>query len=235
MISTLDYICVRLNGKVPEVLLRKRDNEAEPAYGEFTIIGGMVWENRIDGSEVYDKTLSNTSSRILEMKVGKGFNPSYMEVLEPMGGEDRDSRGWSITIPHLCLFKHEDTFSLSDNGNFIWVSLEEVVSGEHKLPFDHNKLVSNAYESLINKCKYSSILFYLLSRLFTVANVVSAFNSFGYEVSKQTVINRWVKKELIVATGGFIQNLKGGKPASVYKVVDDQLQYFDFSVGGKGK
>lgn len=231
MFTTLDFVCIRLNKEIPEVLLLKREKKDEPAFGEFGLIGGMIWEKRIDGSNINDENIDDAVSRILALKVGDSFKPSYVEQMQAVGSSTRDSRGWSITIPHLCLFKMEDTESFDNNEKFKWVSIDAIKSGEIILPFDHSKLIDNAFNSLVTKARYSSVLFYLLNKFFTVNDIIGCFGSFGFNISKQTINKRWIRNLLILPTGTVRKSETRGKASALYFQTFDKLHYFEFSLG----
>jgi 8-oxo-dGTP diphosphatase len=230
MISTLDFICIRINNSIPQVLLRHRDEKGEPFYNAYGLIGGMVWERPIEGSNVVDETLEGAATRILKNKIKVDFVPSYKEQLIDVGSSDRDPRGWSKTTPYICLFRNDDTIMLDKNKSLRWVDLKDILEDKINLPFDHNFLIKKAYEYLITKARYSSILFYLLDEKFIIKDVLNCFKCFNINLTKQTVMKRWVDKNLIHETGEKYQNKKGGKPASIYNLSDDNLHYFEFSI-----
>lgn len=230
MISTLDFICIRVNNSIPQVLLRLRDNKDEPFYNTYGLVGGMVWEKPIKGSNLFDLDLESAANRILKNKIKVDFIPSYKEQLTDVGSSTRDPRGWSKTTPYICLFKYQDTIVLDENKYLKWVNLDEILSNKIELPFDHRLLIKKSYEYLITKARYSSILFYLLDEKFIIKDVLDCFKCFDINLTKQTVMKRWVDKELIHPTGEKHQNVKGGKPASIYTLPDDKLHYFEFSI-----
>jgi 8-oxo-dGTP diphosphatase len=229
MLTTLDFSDFRFKNNTLELLVQKRNNEKLPAHGEFTIIGGMVWEHEIAGSDIVDENLEDSVSRILSKKIG--IIPSYIEQLPVVGSAKRDSRGWSVTLPHLCLFSADNANIFDDNNDYMWVNVEDVINDKIKLPFDHNHLVKLSFDALKNKAKYSSILLYLLSENFIVADIVEIFKYFDLNVSKQTISNRWVKSKLIEDTSQYHQGSKGGKPAKLFKLSEKTLSYFEVSIG----
>jgi ADP-ribose pyrophosphatase YjhB (NUDIX family) len=177
--------------------------------------------------------LEDAAKRILKMKVPHSFSPSYTEQLLDVGNETRDSRGWSKTTPYLCLFQTSETADFNADEDFKWVSLVEIFDRSITLPFDHSDLIKNAYDSLITKSRYSSVLFYLLENDFVVKDIIDCFASFGYRISKQTIMKRWVDKELMLPTGNKRRNENGGKPAFVYNLSSNELNYFEFSLAMK--
>lgn len=224
MFVTLDFINLRFNQGRIEVLLSKRDNKDLPEYGKFSIQGGMVWEESLDNSGK-DDDLEQASSRIIRDKLG--LSPSYVEQLQAVGSSTRDSRGWSVTLPHLSLLSPLE--SHIDDDKFRWIDIANIDTG--MLPFDHYELLTKGLSALKNKAKYTSVLLYLLNDKFTIANAVEIFSYFNLKVSKQTIHSRWVKSGLIIETGQFSQNSKGGKPASLYQLSEKELSYFDIAIG----
>lgn len=226
MFVTLDFINFKFDNNELYVLLSKRENKELPAYGEYSIQGGMVWEAPIEGSDEYDENLEQASTRILKAKLG-GIEPCYVEQLPAVGCQSRDSRGWSVTLPHLSLIGDP---SRIDGENNIWVPVTAILENKN-LPFDHSDLVEESYNTLRNKAKYSSILLYLLGESFTIAHAVEIFSYFGLKVSKQTVHNRWVKSGLLENTGDFFQQAKGGQPSALYRLKEKSLSYFEVAIG----
>lgn len=231
MVVTLDFICFRLNmteGHI-EVLLHER-NQA-PHAGSLALIGGWVWERSGTHGDYYDRSLEDSVKRIIDSKVG--VIPSYIEQIPVRGSMKRDpSLGWSVTIPHFCIFNHSDEPKSLPGSRAVWVPIHDVLSGMD-LPFDHSELVATAYAAFINKSMYSSILLFLLPPVFIVADVVNAFQALDLNVSKQTVINRLIKTGVMVATGKQAEKAGPGKPAATYSVSGHEITYFNEIVGSK--
>ena len=230
MINTIDFACFRLNQGRLEVLLQKRDKPKEPAFGEFALIGGFIWDESREGND-RDLTLDDAIERILQQKVG--LKPSYFEQVGAVGSLHRDPRGWSMTVLHFCFFNDEDTERLAQRESMKWVAVDDIFDGQITLPFDHEKLVETAFETMGHKCTYSSLPLYLLPNHFTVAEIIRVMGLFGLDVSKQTVINRWVKSGLIEETGlkADAPTPRGGKKANLYRLKESGLSYFNNSIG----
>jgi 8-oxo-dGTP diphosphatase len=156
------------------------------------------------------------------------LSPRYIEQIEAKGSSTRDSRGWSVTLPHISLIGGSD--EIVENRDIAWSNYFKTIN-EFSLPFDHNELLLSCFNVLLNKAKYTSILLYLLNDKFTISEAVEIFKYFDLKVSKQTIYNRWVKAGLIKETGEFSQNAKGGKPAALYGLCEKELSYFDIAIG----
>lgn len=230
MVVTLDFVCLRLNPETgaPEVMLQKRAKE--PELGVDALVGGWIWEEPQEPAGPYDVTLDDAVTRILETKIG--IQPTYLERVKPEGGMYRDENlGWSVTLPHLCLFNRTENAELQDRADISWVTVDDILSGKFELPHDHQKLVANAFEVFLNKIKYSSILLYLMPDQVTIPEIVSAYQTLGIQVSKQTIFSRWVNSGLLVETGE--QKEKGGRGRSpmLYRLSEEKLTYFDSEIG----
>ncbi|MBY6030797.1 hypothetical protein KUV41_15645 [Halomonas sp. DP8Y7-1] len=250
MIVTLDFVCIRLHpeSRAPEVLLRKR--EASPEPGSYGLVGGWIREQsqgQTQGQtqpqtqpqtqertqkpgEGGDSCLDDAVHRILRDKVG--LAPSYLEQVRAQGSLYRDiARGWSVTIPHLCLFNRTENDRLALQDHLRWASLWDLLDSRVPLPFDHLTLVSSAYQAFVNKIKYSSLLLYLLPSEVTIGEIVDAYATFGIEVKKQTVINRWIKAGLLEETGTTRAVSSKGPPARLFRLTEPTLSYFESAIG----
>jgi len=229
MIVTLDFVCLRLNPRttVPEVMLQTR--EKEPEMGRDALVGGWIWEDAKDGG-AYDEDLNQAVDRILSQKVG--IRPTYIERAKPEGSVFRDpTLGWSVTLPHLCLFNRTDTEVLEERPGISWISVQDVLEGACELPFDHKNLVRSAFEVFLNKVRYSSILLYLLPQDVTIPEIVEAYKTLGVQVSKQTIFSRWVNSGLLTETGQHKETGTRGKSPMLYRLNESTLSYFDSEIG----
>lgn len=230
MIVTLDFVCLRLSPDTgaPEVMLQKR--KKAPELGKDALVGGWIWEEPAEEGGAYDKDLDDAVTRIMSEKVG--MQPTYLERVKSEGGLYRDPNlGWSVTIPHLCLFNRTDIEALEERPGITWVAVSDIASGAFKLPYDHRKLVENAYEVFLNKVRYSSILLYLLPDQVTIPEIVEAYQVLGIQVSKQTVFSRWVNPGLLVETGEQKSTGSRGRAPMLYRLEEDTLSYFDSEIG----
>jgi ADP-ribose pyrophosphatase YjhB (NUDIX family) len=240
MLTTIDLSSFRISDNKLQVLLKKRLNKDEMDFDKFSLIGGMVQEKK-DELDYFDRTLNAAVNRIIKDEIG--VVPSCIEQSGLIEYVDRESSGWSIIIAYYCFFNDGDLFNFDDT-NYKWVDvkliLKEKVSFPYNkdllknkilLPFDQNKIVTQCYNSLLNKLTYSSLILYLLPLEFSVSDIVNIFKTFHLDVSKQTVINRWIKTKKIKKTGENRQNVKGGKPAALYMLKERKLSYFGVSIG----
>ena len=224
MIVTIDLACLRMSGEFkPQILLKRRNNSSEPAYNAFALVGGWIWEKPIQCGGEYDESADGAVERIIKTKIG--VEPTYIEQIPSIGNESRDSRGWSLTLPHYCLFNDEISNSFDDNPDFKWVDVCSVISGKIELPFDHRVLVARCWAAFALKASYSSVGLYILPDLFTFSDAIKVFSNIGVKLSKQTISNRWEKSGLIIGTGE-TRHIKAQRPSELFKISENTLSYF---------
>ncbi|PSV00650.1 NUDIX hydrolase [Photobacterium kishitanii] len=232
MITALDFVLLRLNkNRKAEVLLYKRQD------GIYTIIGGQIFDKGRENGFPPDHDINSAIKRILLNKVGIEIN-NLEQINQVFGSRDRDSRGWSVSIPFCGFVSAEESDALELSENHRWVSVNEILdkaNGEytHKLPFDHNELVSKVMLHIHRKIGYSSSVLYALPKKFKISDITSAYAAFGLSVSRQTVHNRIVGNGCIVAIKDENEPKSAGKPAQIFMLYEKEITYFDICIGKK--
>lgn len=234
MIAALDFILLRLkDNKTPEVLLYKRKD------GVYTIIGGQIFDTAYDDGYPVDHDINTAIKRILLTKLGTEIN-NLEQLNRTFGSRDRDSRGWSVSIPYWGFISAEESDALSESENHKWVPIDAILETKdgqycYKLPFDHNSLVASALEHIHRKIGYSSSVLYALPKTFKVSDIVAAYEAFGLAVSRQTIHNRIIGSGCVIEVKEDRKNSDkvAGKPAGKYMVYEKAITYFDVNVGKK--
>ncbi len=224
MIVTIDSVCIRVkDNKTPQVLLRRRDKKDEPAYGEFALTGGWVWEKPIKGSDIYDANIDQALDRILRQKLGA--KPKYIEQIPSVGSSDRDTRDWSITVLNFCFLDDETNRDIDKSDEFKWESLEGILNGTTPLPFDHQYLVAKAWFAFIQKAAYSTVGLFTLPSVFTTVDAIHAFDAIGIQLNKQTAGSRFKSEGIIVETGEK-ESGHSGAPRALLKLGKQEVTNF---------
>jgi len=201
-----------------QILLNKRD--ADPFAGHWALPGIVV-----NGSTI-DVTLDDAVKRLrTSSKVGMALN--YIEQVGTVGDAFRDPRCWSSSTFYLAITSEPST--PSDSQAFF--SLDEVVAGTVKLPFDHNQLVTATHERLLSKSLYSSLPLMFLGNEFSAPEAVNIFTLvLGRPVLKTSMRQRLIK----MTEAGYLQetgrkkNGDGGRPqATLENLKPASLYLFD--------
>ena len=134
-----------------KVMLAPR--EREPFKGNLALVGGFV---------NVDETFDAAVKRFLRAKAG--ITDLYTEQLYTFGAIDRDPRDRVISIAYYALVKPEH---LEQRKNAHLLSVKKIKD----LPFDHCDILRYAVQRLKGKITYSTIVFTLLPKLFTLVEL----------------------------------------------------------------
>lgn len=228
MIQTLDPIIFT---REPEtgtlmVLLYKRPSDKSRFPNSLSLPGGWIFEDK-------DTSIDGAMTRILTEKVG--FTPKYMESLSPVGNAYRDPDGWSVTIPYLCLSPYQQAGSDSH-----WADVDDVIVQGDKcrqpLPFDHNTLITKAFQVLKHRAAYSTIPVLMMPELFTLAELQQCCESIlGQNLFKTAFKKRWVDKNIISATEEKRRSGNSKRPATLYQKQAKDILFFERVMTGENE
>jgi len=232
MIVTIDMICLRLGESGLEVLLIKRNNPERPQHGMWSIPGGFVFEHDLTdkGGQPADEDFDAARRRICRQKIHT--YPNY--ISQPMvdGNPKRDPLGWSVTIAHYALLNGANIEQIANSGlcreQLRWFVLDDVLSHQIELAFDHRELIELAWKKLRAAIEYTSVALFALDKEFLVSDIISAYEKFGVEVNRMTVKRRLIDTGVIVSANKMASTNrgKGGKPAQVYSLREKRVTYF---------
>ncbi|MDQ2077498.1 NUDIX domain-containing protein [Marinimicrobium sp. ABcell2] len=188
-----------------KVLLVERSNHPDKA--KWGLPGGFVDLGA-------DTCLEDTVIRKLKEKTG--VIPPYIEQLSTIGNNQRDKRGWSVTVCYTALIARQECETHIDSvSDTQWVSLEQLPSLD--LAFDHASIVQAGRERLKQKALYSIIPAYSLPERFTLSDLQHVHEVLlGKPIQKKSFRRRIEQADLLVDTGE--KRSETGRPATLYKL-----------------
>ena len=181
---SIDCVIFGFEGGVLEILLVKR--AIEPSKGEWALPGGFILK---------DEEMDHAAERIL--KETSGVTEIFMEQLSVFGEVKRYPEGRVFTIGYYALVS-PDKYSLSpgiDTSEVKWIRLSEI----NQLPFDHNKIISEALKRLREKVRYHPVGFELLPKKFTLPKLQILYESvLGIKLDKRNFRKKLLKMNLLI-------------------------------------
>jgi 8-oxo-dGTP diphosphatase len=123
-------------GENKKFILIKRKND--PFMDYLAIPGGFV---------EYGETVENAAIR--EAKEETGIDIELKKLFNIYSKDDRDPRGHTITIVYIAIGNTDDMKAGSDAEDICLCSFEDLSS--LKIAFDHEKILTDIFEYLINK------------------------------------------------------------------------------------
>ena len=159
-----------------------------------------------------DHSLEDTARRQLSRLTSEPA--TYFEQVVTIGDNQRDSRGWSLTVVYYVLLRPGNDQSLSSDA--LWL---DIVHGQPAvaLAYDHSQLVMEALERLKNKIQYSALPIYLLPEVFTLADIQNVFSIILAKAPPmRSIRNRFLNSDLLADTGK--KRHGSNRPATLYRV-----------------
>lgn len=136
-----------------QILLIQRNTE--PQKGRWSLPGGFV---------DIDEEIENNAKRKLREKTGISGD-FYIEQLYTYGALNRDERGRVVSVSYLVLL-NDHNHTETSNENAKWFDVDEALT--MNLTFDHTQMIEYALQRMCGKAEYTSILFNLLPKEFTI-------------------------------------------------------------------
>lgn len=213
---TTDVVMLRMNKDKLQILLVKRDEE--PFKDNWSLPGGFVSENMNFEDTIRQKLKEKT-----------GYSDMYMEQLYTFGEVNRDPRGRIISVAYLSFLNDETSYVLSEEKDkeTVWADLiplkennkysfKIMIEGNEcsNLAFDHDFILLTAIERIVNKIWYTTIIYKLLPREFTLYDAKKIFEIFLCK----TVNNFHRRVKDIVEETGNVKSGQAYRPAKLFKV-----------------
>ncbi|HEY9792037.1 MAG TPA: NUDIX domain-containing protein [Candidatus Obscuribacterales bacterium] len=207
---TVDTVAFVVHQDVLEVLLIKR--KYDPFKAHWALPGGFLCD--------HDKALEDAAAR--ELYEETNVSNVYLEQLYTFGDVGRDPRGRVVTVAYLALLRQEELElkASTDASGVAWWPVSELP----QLAFDHNHIISYAYQRLKYKIEYSPAAFKLLADKFTLRELQTVYEA----VLGRSVDNRNFRKKFLGS--GVLQELdetsrEGSfRPARLYAFSEDEFE-----------
>lgn len=202
---TVDTVLFTYHENTLKVLLVERANF--PEKGKWGLPGGFI-------DEVNDKTLEETALRKLQEKTG--VIPPYIEQLCTLGNNQRDQRGWSVTVCYTALIAYQACETHIESVESVkWVDIGDI--DKFTLAFDHLDLCHQARERLTQKSLYSIVPGFALPDVFTLSELQHVHEILiGKPIQNKSFRRRLEQADLLIDTGE--KRHERGRPANLYRL-----------------
>ncbi len=198
---------------VDTVVLRLHHGELQvltgPARHPNAMAARALPAGRIDMEK--DHSLAQAARR--HIRTLTRTQPSWLEQVETIGNNHRDSRGWSLTVVYFALMRDEEG---SDERDAQWHSLSPM-GQMPPLAYDHQQLLKAAIDRMRNKIQYTTLPLYLLPEHFTLADIADVFQRLlGKAPPIRSIRNRFNEASVLHNTGQ--KRYGNNRPATLYQV-----------------
>ena len=202
---SVDAVLFTYHDEKLKLLLVKRSNH--PEKNKWGLPGGFI-------DLAVDNDLGDTIIRKLKEKTG--VEPPYVEQLSTIGNNQRDKRGWSVTVCYTALLAYQECEAHIDAvSDAQWVAVDKL--SDFSIAFDHPELIQLGRERLKQKALYSIVPAYALSEKFTLSELQHLHEVLlGKSIQKKSFRRRIEQADLLIDTGE--KRSETGRPASLYRM-----------------
>ncbi|WP_284989502.1 NUDIX domain-containing protein [Arthrobacter sp. efr-133-TYG-120] len=208
---TVDVVALTVSEDVLNVLLITR--RITPFRGALALPGGFV---------LAGEDLVTAAARELAEETGVEQIPGHLEQLGSYGPQNRDPRGEVLTVAHLLLAPNFPVLSAgSDAEHAAWYPVNQVLDGELKLAFDHERILADALERAKSKLEYSPLGAAFCGEEFTIAQLRAV-----YEAVWGTRLDPRNFHRKATGTPGFLEDTgrmtagDAGRPAALFRLAE---------------
>lgn len=148
---------------------------------------------------------------------------AHLEQLETHSNPSRDPAQRTIATAYLGLVPSDDDAELP--GGAQWLSVDELP----ELAFDHGSFVAEGVRRMRSKLSYTNVAFALAPGEFTMTKLCDLYSAaLGYRVEATNLQRVLSRRGQLEATGKRqAPGREGGRPASVFRFTEHELQVTD--------
>ena len=217
-----DIALFTIKDEIFQVLLIKRN--VPPFLDYWALPGGLI---RMDVGERGEEP-EEAALRVLKKETGLTKDFGYFEQLGTYGDPYRDPREQRvISIAYFGIGPSlEDPEAGSDTSHATFVAVEEAISHQMNLAFDHQVILTDAVVRARAKLEYSAIATQFCGREFTISELRKV-----YETIWDAELDPGNFQKKVLSSPGFIIDLgrnadssqTGGRPAKLYSAGTETL------------
>lgn len=210
-ILTIDIVLLTLREGQIYVALQTRNRN--PFAGCPALIGGYVRPEE-------DATTAAAAARVLRDKAG--VTARLLEQLMTFSGQERDPRGWSASVAYYGLLPAQ-ALPKEPRKGFEMTPLDKV----KELPFDHETILATARNRLRRRAAYSTLAAFMLSEIFTLAELRNAYEIALGRSLNDSAFRRKVDELRMVEPVAGAASKATARPAQLYRLRFAGLTEFD--------
>lgn len=194
------------------VLLIQRGGH--PEKGKWALPGGFV-----ENSESIDAA----AARELKEETGLTIEDAYLEQLKTYAYPGRDPRGYIVSVSYVALAPNVSNPRAGDDAaEAKFFPVDEVLSGDFDLAFDHDQIVRDGLERVRAKLEYSPIAVHFLEEeKFTLSELQQVYEKvWGRSILHPTNFRRKLTaaEDFLIPTGEKrTSNVLGGRTSDTFK------------------
>ncbi|MFE7051303.1 NUDIX domain-containing protein [Streptomyces californicus] len=207
VLLAVDLLILTLRASRLHMLVVERGEQ--PFQGRMALPGGFL--------QHADEEIVEAAHRELREETALGAEKVHLEQLGTYGTVGRDPRGRVVSVAHLAIAPELPTPQAgTDARDAAWIAVDDVLSGQLQLAFDHDRIVRDGIERARRRFEHSSLATAFCGDVFTMAELQQVYEAvWGISLD----IRNFSRK--IKAVSGFLlpagRRTTAGRPALLYR------------------
>ncbi len=204
----VDLVILTLRASRLQVLMVERG--IEPYRGSWALPGGFL--------EHSEESLTAAAHRELAEEAALDAQTLHLEQLGVYGEPGRDPRGRVVSVAHLAIAPQlPEPTAGTDAADARWQPIDDVLSGQLPLAFDHPRIIADGVERARVKLEHSALATAFCGPTFSITDLQAVYEAvWGMPLDPRNFYRKVQKtKDFIVAVGP-ARRSTAGRPARLY-------------------
>ncbi|GAA0934663.1 NUDIX domain-containing protein [Kribbella koreensis] len=203
-----DLVILTVRDGSLQVLLIRRG--IAPYRGRWALPGGFVRPK---------EDLEEAARRELQEETGLLSDRIHLEQVATYGEPGRDPRGRVISVTYLALVPDlPSPVAGTDAASAEWVTVDEVLTDQNRLAFDHHRILTDAVERARAKLEYSPLAAAFCPDEFTISELRGIYEAvWGVQLDPRNFHRKATKTDGFVIPLGATTTRDGGRPAQLFR------------------
>ncbi|AGP54091.1 NUDIX hydrolase [Streptomyces rapamycinicus] len=209
VLLTVDLVILTLREGRLCVLLVERGKE--PFAGMQALPGGFL--------NHAGEAIPEAARRELGEETAVDARQFHLEQLATYGDPGRDPRGRVVSVAHLAIAPRlPEPVAGTDAANASWIPTDTVLSGQMKLAFDHDRIVTDGIERARTKLEFSALATAFCGDLFTIAELRQVYEAvWGVTLDTRNFYRKVQAVDGFIVPAGTGRRTTVGRPARLFR------------------
>ncbi|MES9605260.1 NUDIX domain-containing protein [Actinomadura sp. NPDC000929] len=213
----VDLVILTLRESRLNVLLIERG--VEPYEGAWALPGGFLQD--------VEEDLTSAARRELAEEAAMDAATLHLEHLGVYGTPGRDPRGRVVSVAYLAIAPGlPEPTAGTDAAGARWQPVEQVLSGELELAFDHRRIVEDGVENARAKLEHSALATAFCAPTFTITDLQRVYEAvWGISLDPRNFYRKVQKTGGFIVAAGPERKVTPGRPARLFKAGPRKVLY----------
>ncbi|MEU1887216.1 NUDIX domain-containing protein [Micromonospora rifamycinica] len=209
VLLAVDLVILTLRDSCLQVLLIERG--VEPYQGALALPGGFLGHEKED--------LVTAAHRELAEEAGLGPDQLHLEQLGVYGAPDRDPRGRVVSAAYLAIAPRlPEPVAGTDASRACWTSVEQALSGDAQLAFDHEQILTDGVDRAREKLERSALATAFCGPTFTISELQDVYEAvWGVPLDARNFYRKVQSVAGFIVPAGSSRKTDGGRPARLFR------------------